>query len=211
MNTDLEERILRTLRAHVSSINSGTLLRRAKSRTIGENAEVTDENARQVFAALRLGIQMFCGDAKVDAIVQQLSALLASSQTPTVIKRRVDVAEQEDISAARRAAIEVCVELGAPRFTMQKVATAVSELARNIADYSRGGFLEISHDNGRVIVRAEDRGPGIPHLEEVLAGTYRSKTGLGRGIAGVRQMMDHTEIETGPKGTHIVAELALWT
>lgn len=210
MTTELEERILAALRSHVSSINAGTLVRRAKTRTIGEGVAVTEDNARQLLPALRVGIQMFCGEAKVTAIIGQLESLLSSAR-PHAIHRRVEITEQEHISAARRAAIEVCVELGAPRFSMQKIATAVSELARNIADYSRGGFVEITQAERRVVIVAQDRGPGIPHLDAVLSGTYRSKTGLGRGLTGVRQMMDHTRIETGDDGTRITAELDLWS
>lgn len=61
----------------------------------------------------------------------------------------------------------------------------------------------------RFLLIAEDQGPGIPHLDQVLAGQYRSKTGLGRGLLGVKRLMQQFRAKTGAKGTRIEAEATL--
>jgi serine/threonine-protein kinase RsbT len=210
MTRSLEERVLAVLRRHLSPINAGSVLLRAKSRALGDGVALVPANAPQLFSALRPGVAMFCGDSKAELVASQLQALLTSHDDEP-ISRRVVVKEQDDIGVARLTALEVCAAAGAGRYVSQKITTAVSELARNIADYSLGGFVEISQEQGRIVIIAEDRGPGIAELDRVLSGTYRSRTGLGRGLRGVRQMMDHTQIETGPDGTRITTEVTLWT
>jgi anti-sigma regulatory factor (Ser/Thr protein kinase) len=81
-----------------------------------------------------------------------------------------------------------------------RLATAVSELARNIYMYAKRGEVELSvfegADGVRFSVVARDQGPGIPHLEEVLSGRYTSRTGLGRGLVGTRTLLDGMEIDS---------------
>jgi signal transduction histidine kinase len=52
-------------------------------------------------------------------------------------------------------------------------------------------------------VRIADEGPGMADLEAVLAGRYRSETGLGLGIAGTRRLADVFDIKSGPSGTTV--------
>ena len=61
----------------------------------------------------------------------------------------------------------------------------------------------------RVVIRAIDRGAGIPNLPQIMSGQYRSKTGLGRGILGTKRLADQFDINTGAFGTQIVAEVEL--
>jgi serine/threonine-protein kinase RsbT len=88
-----------------------------------------------------------------------------------------------------------------------KVATAISELARNIVQYAGAGEVEIGSVQGKTIgieVVARDRGPGIPHLAEVLDGDYRSMTGMGMGLRGTRNLMDYFDVRTAAgTGTEI--------
>ena len=112
----------------------------------------------------------------------------------------------------RLAARALCEVLGARRVVIQKVATVVSELARNIFMYATSGAIELvpgARPRPTLLIRATDEGPGIPHLEEVLSGRYRSRTGLGAGLVGTRRLVDRFEIETGPTGTRIEAGVDL--
>jgi anti-sigma regulatory factor (Ser/Thr protein kinase) len=91
-----------------------------------------------------------------------------------------------------------------------RVVTAVSELARNIYLYAQTGDVrvELAEVEGpeRMLVFtvvASDHGPGIANLEEILAGTYRSRTGLGKGLLGARTLLENLDIQTGPNGTTI--------
>lgn len=89
-----------------------------------------------------------------------------------------------------------------------RLATAVSELARNIYMYAKQGTVTLRlidlPAHWRFEVVAEDSGPGIPHLEVVLSGSYKSRTGLGRGIIGTRALLDELEVHSSPgAGTRI--------
>jgi serine/threonine-protein kinase RsbT len=88
-----------------------------------------------------------------------------------------------------------------------RVATAVSEIARNALSYAGGGEVHIEplldpRPGIRVCVR--DSGPGITAVDTILSGDYSSKTGLGLGIRGSRHLMDEFHVETGQgRGTTI--------
>ena len=87
-----------------------------------------------------------------------------------------------------------------------RIATAVSEIARNAFVYAGGGKVEYFLDHQprpalRTVV--EDRGGGIPHLPEVLRGQYRSQSGMGLGIIGARRLSDDFHAESSSAGTRI--------
>jgi serine/threonine-protein kinase RsbT len=89
-----------------------------------------------------------------------------------------------------------------------RVATAISELSRNIYMYAQRGevTLELSEDRpGAALFRiiAVDRGPGIKDLDAILKGTYRSTTGLGRGLRGCKALLDDLEVTSTPNGTTV--------
>jgi serine/threonine-protein kinase RsbT len=117
----------------------------------------------------------------------------------------VQIRQEGDLNAARMFAREACHLVGMRGYAAQKVVTAVSELARNITRYVGEGQVrfQIDLDVNRITVIAEDNGSGIADLDLILAGKYRSRTGLGRGILGVKNLADHFRIETGPGGTTV--------
>jgi serine/threonine-protein kinase RsbT len=124
----------------------------------------------------------------------------------------VSIRSEQDISQARVLAKAMCENARAKSFVTQKVATVVSELARNIVSYTQGGSIELvltTEGQSRILVRATDSGPGINNLDEVLSGRYRSSTGLGRGLLGVKRLADRFNVRTGRSGTQVEAEVNL--
>ena len=117
----------------------------------------------------------------------------------------IPIQTESDLNHARMFARETCKLVELRGYQAQKVVTAVSELARNIARYSKGGAISfrVDADKGHIIIVARDDGPGISNLDEILSGNYQSRTGLGRGLLGSRQLADGFEIETGPDGTTV--------
>lgn len=115
----------------------------------------------------------------------------------------VPIRTETDLNHARMVARETCKLVAIRGYPAQKIVTAVSELARNIARYSHGGQVRfrVDPDDENVIIVAEDRGPGITNLDEILAGGYRSRTGLGRGLLGTRELADNFDINTSDEGT----------
>ena len=108
---------------------------------------------------------------------------------------RVDLRHDEGVVTARQRARDVAELLGFDRLEQTRIATAVSELARNAHRYAGGGEVRIRCAADALRVEVVDSGPGIPNLDEVLRGEYTSSTGLGRGLVGVRQLMDEFVID----------------
>ncbi len=112
----------------------------------------------------------------------------------------VDINNSDDIVAARRAGHQLALDLGFSLTDVTMVATAISEVARNITSYAGRGtvHLWVSERDGRkaLVVRAEDDGPGIADIERALEDGYSTGRGLGMGLPGARRLMDRLVIES---------------
>jgi signal transduction histidine kinase/ActR/RegA family two-component response regulator len=119
----------------------------------------------------------------------------------------VRIDRDEDVVGARQRARQVSAALGLGAQDQIRLATAVSEIARNVRRYAGTGTAEFALDAaaGELVVTLADRGPGIPDLASVLDGRYRSRTGMGLGIIGTRRIVDGFDIVSGPgDGTRVV-------
>ncbi|MFZ0662253.1 MAG: ATP-binding protein [Acidobacteriaceae bacterium] len=112
---------------------------------------------------------------------------------------------EHDVVSARQQARNVAEALGFDHHDQIRIATAVSEIARNAFRYARGGAVSfgVNPDTRMFMISVEDQGAGIPHIERVLAGSYQSSTGMGMGILGTRRLMDKFSIETKKGGTSV--------
>jgi signal transduction histidine kinase/CheY-like chemotaxis protein len=125
----------------------------------------------------------------------------------------VVIKHEHDIVAARQRARQIAAGLGFDAQDQTRIATAVSEIARNAFSYAGGGRVDFQLE-GRtqpqlLVVRISDSGRGIDHLRDVLDGRYRSKTGMGLGIVGARRLMDQFEIESSSSGTVVLLKKLL--
>jgi signal transduction histidine kinase/CheY-like chemotaxis protein len=125
-----------------------------------------------------------------------------SGDPATIPILSVGVQTESDVVAARQRARQIAAELGFDVQQQTKLATAVSEIARNAFNYGGGGRVEFSIEGQTapqaLVVRATDSGPGIPDLARILEGRYQSATGMGLGIVGSRRLMDQFDIESAP-------------
>ncbi len=119
----------------------------------------------------------------------------------------VAIRQELDVVLARRRALHIARLL---RFETQdqiRIATAVSELARNVFEYAGAGriaFAVAAGDPDRFIMTVSDQGGGIADLELILNGDYRSSTGMGLGLKGARSLVDRfSVIANSPDGTCI--------
>jgi signal transduction histidine kinase len=114
----------------------------------------------------------------------------------------VNITIEQDVVLARRRARQIAAILGFEPQDQSRVATAVSEIARNAFEYGGGGTVDFLLGGGELshmlLVRVHDSGPGIKELDAVLGGRYQSHTGMGLGISGTRRLTDHFEITSGP-------------
>ncbi|WP_102958048.1 sensor histidine kinase [Mangrovicella endophytica] len=124
----------------------------------------------------------------------------------------VRIERDTDVAHTRRTARLTAKAAGAAVRDQIRFATAVSEIARNALQYAGGGVAEFAFDDdGKVtalVVRVQDKGPGIPNVENILRSRHQSHTGLGLGLSGSRKLVDAFDLTTGAGGT--VATLSLF-
>lgn len=111
-----------------------------------------------------------------------------------------------DVSDSRRKGMQLALEMGFAHADATKIAVVISELARNILIYAKTGTITViphqEADGQRYIqIIADDKGPGIPHLDQAMTDGYSTSGGLGLGLSGSRRMMDefhiHSEVNQG--------------
>ena len=112
----------------------------------------------------------------------------------------VAIRSDGDIVSARQQGRLLATSIGFGATDATLIATAISELARNIVIYAGQGEVvvrnvEVSHRKGIVIV-ARDSGPGIRSIDDVLRDGYSTSGGLGLGLPGVKRLMDEFAIDS---------------
>lgn len=115
---------------------------------------------------------------------------------------------EQDVVLARQRARQVAELLGFDAQDQIRIATAVSEIARNAFAYAGGGKVEFVVDAvapGRLDIRISDHGKGIADIPAILRGQYRSPTGTGLGILGAKRLVDHFDIRSQTPGGTTVA------
>ena len=124
-----------------------------------------------------------------------------------------EVRTSEDVVAVRRTVREWAVASGFSLVDQTKIVTAASELARNTVIHGGGGTLRLEalNDGPRRGLRLvfEDRGPGIPDIDQALKDGFTTAGGLGLGLGGARRLMKDFQIESQPgEGTRVT--VARW-
>lgn len=211
MNSDLDA-LAQMLARYISSVNARALVLRALRDHGLSAAQVTRRDLKKCNGALRQGIELFVTPEHRDHALRELAAFYGTGEPLGSDHFSIAIRSEADVGAARSEARRLCTRAGADAFTMQKVTTIVSELARNIVLYAQTGTIDIrpTGANGRRFsITAIDAGPGIPNLDQILSGQYKSKTGLGRGLTGVKRLADRFDVSTGHAGTRVVAEVSL--
>ena len=208
--TTVLSRIMEVLLRYLSPTNAeGTLLRSIHEAGLKpETLQLSD--LPQLLPILDRRVRLYLDPLRHARVSAELATI--GAQLPQRRSRTVVVKIELDISEARRVAKEVCEGAAARSFIVHKVVTIVSELARNIVHYTPGGTIEIALVRdmpARFSVVAQDAGPGIANLDEIMSGRYKSRTGMGRGILGVKRLADRFRINPGPPGTRVEVEVNL--
>ena len=205
------DRVTRILERHLSPIHARSVLRHALSEHNLRSSSFKLADLLQINGSLQRGLRLFATDLACIRAVQDINALCLG-KVGEIPPCAIDITTEMDIGDARNAVRRMCEQAGASGFAIQKATTIVSELARNIVSYTSGGRVELSWKgppHSALAIRATDRGPGIANLSQILAGNYKSKTGLGRGLTGTRRLAQQFDITTGPSGTTITVEVVL--
>jgi serine/threonine-protein kinase RsbT len=127
---------------------------------------------------------------------------------------RVAIRTDADVVTARQEARTMGAALGFTSTDLTLLATAISEIARNITTYAGEGevALRVIREGARagIEVEATDEGPGIANVELAMQDGYTTGNGLGLGLPGTRRLVDDFELETTPgAGTRI--RMVKWT
>lgn len=123
------------------------------------------------------------------------------------------IQNEQDIVFARQIGRNLAKQLGFCNIAQSRIATAISELARNIYLYAGVGtiMLEAVEEDGKKGIRitAEDHGPGIEDIRKAMEDGYSTSGGLGAGLPGVKRMVDHFTLESA-KGIGTKVSVVKW-
>jgi serine/threonine-protein kinase RsbT len=112
----------------------------------------------------------------------------------------VPINSATDIVLARQKGRAMGVELGFGGSDLTLIATAISEVARNIVTHAKSGevvLTPVAHNSKRgLIILARDEGPGIKDLNKAMEYGYSTNKGLGVGLPGAKWLMDEFAIES---------------
>src|SRR5712691_11522754 len=121
---------------------------------------------------------------------------------------RLEIRSEHDILSARQRGRELAAELGFTGSELTIVATAISEIARNIVQYAGRGEIAFAlvydgETRGLVVV-ARDEGPGIADVTQAMQDGYSTGRSLGLGLPGARRLMDEFAVDSEVgKGTTV--------
>ena len=120
----------------------------------------------------------------------------------------VHIRDELDIVRARQEGRQMAKNMGFGAVDLARIATAISELARNIYTYAETGEIgleEVAKGNRQGLqVTAMDQGPGISNIEDAMRDGYTTSNGLGAGLPGTRRLVDEFEIESQTRqGTRV--------
>lgn len=114
----------------------------------------------------------------------------------------IDIRLENDVVLARQKARTIAAALKFDPQDQTRIATAVSEIARNTFQYGGGGRAEFSIQDDpekMLLIALRDQGRGIGNLDEIMGGKYVSQTGMGLGLVGAKRLMDYFKIETNAR------------
>ncbi|MGA8014940.1 MAG: anti-sigma regulatory factor [Candidatus Dormiibacterota bacterium] len=123
------------------------------------------------------------------------------------------ITHDPDIVVTRQTGRQLAQEMGFTPVEATMIATAISEVARNILIYAGTGevLIEEAEQDGRRGLRvvARDEGPGISDVSKALQDGFSTGAGLGLGLPGARRLMDELDLSSAPgRGTTVT--MARW-
>ena len=125
--------------------------------------------------------------------------------------RSIPIKNDLDIVAARVEGRNLAKDMGFGIIDQARIATAISELARNVVTHAGAGrclIEDISDPHAaRVQVVVEDHGPGIANIELAMQDGYSTGKGLGAGLPGAKRLVHRFEISSVPGHTRVAIEM----
>ncbi|HEX2643363.1 MAG TPA: ATP-binding protein [Thermoanaerobaculia bacterium] len=229
----VESEIGAILTGTISVITQRSIFNRMGSLAALQIGQLTAQDRLTIMRELENSVRLFARNNSAE-LIAACSRALADSGLPAALtaaagrggngasaagsgvgavkpmSKAFDIEQEKDIASARLEAWSEAVRIGLSKFASVKVATAVSELARNIVFYAGKGKVElrtVKDDKGASLhIVASDQGPGITpaKLDEIWGGTYKSQRGMGKGLVAVKKLVDEFHLDTAPgRGTTV--------
>lgn len=200
--SSLEEKLLEILHAYMSPILARSIIALSVSWAGVELKSLVYGDVERFVTELTKGIKLYVPEGpRQEQCLAGISEIFEETKTGDPdddLSRFIAIREESDIVTARSVGRQVCIELGFPLTLQVRVATAISELARNIVQYATSGEIVISasHNPPCIEITARDHGPGIADIDAVMSDAYQSTRGMGIGLKGTRNMMDDFSISS---------------
>jgi len=207
---ELSESLLGVLTRYVSPPTAHSILKLARQRAGSFDARLDKALVRTMLEPIERNLRLFLEDhARRAECCAALRALVDGPvEEATAGPIAVEIRGEDDIARARLAARDLSIRMGFTLTGQTRLVTAVSELARNIVQYAGEGSLELQPMTSPpgLAITATDRGPGIPNLDDILAGNYKSKLGMGMGLRGIKRIAQRFDVQTrAGRGTTVCA------
>ena len=124
-------------------------------------------------------------------------------------KTKITIEDEHDVARARMRSRDIASGMGFETPAIEAIATAVSELARNIFDHAERGEIVLTAGERGLEVVARDQGPGIADVQQAMQDGFSTRGGLGCGLPGARRLVDELEIASVP-GVGTVVRIHKW-
>ena len=212
--SELYRQVTEVLARHTSKTIADVIVDKCCERTRVGPESLSRASFPHVFAEIKKRVRFYLpGSSAQQRCIDELQQLSKGDGNATddalPASMDIEIAQEVDVVTARQTARYYCEKLGFSYTDQTKIATVVSELSRNIVMYAGKGTISISLISGTrsgIQIEARDHGSGIPNLQDVLQGDYKSTRGMGLGLSGSKRIMDDFDVRTGPGiGTSIRA------
>lgn len=214
----VESAVSAVLNGSITGITQRSIFNRMGPMASRPLAELADGDRQAIMKELENSVRLFARSGAPELIAACSRALHGEApgerrEAPAAGRtaaKTLEIQQEKDIATARLEAWSEAVRIGLSKFTSVKVATAVSELARNIVFYADRGKVELrastDASGARLQIIASDQGPGIEpsRLAQIFDGSYRSTRGMGKGLMAVKKLVDEFHLDTAPgRGTTV--------
>jgi serine/threonine-protein kinase RsbT len=151
---------------------------------------------------------LYSSQRQIALVVVMSSACNSGPQNALEEVTRLPIRGGPDVVTARQKGRQLASQIGFAGSEVTVIASAISEIARNIVDYAEHGqmtFQKIERGSRQgIMIVAQDEGPGIPNVAEALQYGCATRRGIGVGLPGAKWLMDEFEITSKPgKGTKV--------
>ncbi|WP_340820267.1 ATP-binding protein [Methanolobus sp. WCC4] len=129
-----------------------------------------------------------------------------------ISEKSIELKIEDDILIARQVARQEMADIGFGSADQTRMATAISELARNVIKYAGHGVCHLTTEStpSEIVIKVqiEDYGPGIEDIDKAMEDGYTTGGGLGAGLPGAKRLVNDFSIESSPGLTKINLEMS---